>query len=522
MSDIIKNPTNTLTAAQATSCSDALAWLTQHNIGLDHHQHLSSDSRAVTTGDVFVAYAFDEHHDGRPYAQRAIDQKAAAVLWQSGKVYDFDTPLHAVDELNVCAGHIAHAYYGKPSNAMDCIAITGTNGKTSCAQWLAQLLTAHGQRCATMGTLGVGFTDDIRETGFTTPQAIEVHRLLHEMHTRGAQAMAMEVSSHALVQGRVNGVSYKAALFTNLSRDHLDYHGDMAEYEAAKARLFAWQGLQVAVINLDDPAGQRMAQVAHVHGIRVVGYGLNPAPAGIETYLQAQNIDQSGTTTVFDLHVQGQSHRVHSQLVGEFNVMNMLGVLGVMLGLGYELVQIVPTCAHIAAAAGRMQRFGNDHTPLAVVDFAHTPDALEKTLLALQPIAHQRGGKLVCVFGCGGDRDAGKRPQMGRIAADIADRVWITSDNPRTEEPKSILAQIREGVDERSADHEVVIHQEVDRRIAIQTAMTQAHIKDVILIAGKGHEAYQDIMGIKHPYSDLEQVAQAIANFKQDLLDKKV
>ena len=502
---------NQLTPEQFEQCAQAVAWLETL-----HVKGLSSDSRHLSANNAFAAYAFDAKNDGRNYIEQAIKAGAQAVLWQNdgGIQPVIEVANQGVSALNVCAGHIAHAFYGEPSSAMSVIALTGTNGKTSCAQWVAQLLTALNQRCAMMGTLGVGFVDAMRETGFTTPQAIEVHRLLAEVKAQGAQAVAMEVSSHALEQGRVNGVNFDVALFTNLSRDHLDYHGSMGAYEAAKARLFTWQGLQTAVVNTDDEAGVRMAAVAKTNGIRVVGYGFNDAPAGVDAYLQATAMDQSGAQTHFTVREGAHEHAVTSSVVGAFNVMNLLGVLGALMALGHALKDIVPLCATIQAAPGRMQRFGGDAAPLAVVDFAHTPDALEKTLQALRPIAAARGGRLVCVFGCGGDRDAGKRPQMGEIAARMADAVVVTSDNPRTEEPNGIVAQITEGAASGTAD----VHIEVDRRVAIDSAMAQASQNDVVLVAGKGHEAYQDIMGVKHPYSDLEQVNQAIQTW---LLEKK-
>ena len=502
---------NQLTLEQNQRCQQAVTWLQAC-----HVTGLSSDSRHAGTNDAFVAYAFDAHNDGRRYVTQAIERGAKAVLWQEDgqTVPVMPSANLGVPELNVCAGPIAHAFYGEPSTAMKMIALTGTNGKTSCAQWVAQLLTALSQRCAMMGTLGVGFVDAMKEIGFTTPQAIEVHRLLAELQAKGAQAVAMEVSSHALEQGRVNGVAFDVALFTNLSRDHLDYHGSMTEYEAAKARLFTWQGLQAAVINTDDDAGVRMAAVAKANDIRVIAYGLKNAPTDVDAYLQATAIDQSGARTLFTLRDGDATHSVVSSVVGEFNVMNLLGVLGALKALGFGLNDIVPLCSSIQAAPGRMQRFGGDAAPLAVVDFAHTPDALEKTLQALRPIAAARGGRLVCVFGCGGDRDAGKRPQMGEIAARMADVVVVTSDNPRTEEPNAIVAHIAQGAAHGTA-HVLV---EVDRRAAIDTTIAQADVTDVVLVAGKGHEAYQDIMGVKHPYSDLEQVNQAIQKW---LLEKK-
>ena len=479
--------------------------------------HMVSDSRQVQKGDIFVAYPFDPlhndaKHDGRSYADTAVRNGARALLWQlDGQVTaKFSVPTGGVEDLNQLAGHIASAYYGKPSEHMRMIAVTGTNGKTSSAQWLAQVLSQHELPCGIMGTLGVGFPNAMVETGFTTPQAVEVHRYLNDMRSQGAQAIVMEVSSHALTQGRVNGVAYEVALFTNLSRDHLDYHGDMDSYESAKAMLFAWSTLKTAVINTDDVVGLRYAQMAQAHGIAVIGYGLNPQPAGVTRYLRASQIDQAGALTTFTLNVDEAQYPVASQLVGEFNVMNLLGVLGVCMALGLDVGQCAADCAHITAAPGRMQRFGGDAQPLVVVDFAHTPDALEKTLLALRPIAQQRGGRLICVFGCGGDRDAGKRPQMGAITQKIADIVMVTSDNPRTENPDLIIQNILAGMNLGVPN----IHTEVSRPTAIAQVVSQANAGDVVLVAGKGHEAYQDVMGVKHPYSDLETVAQALSQWQ--------
>ena len=500
---------NQLNALQATTLTQVVSALGNY---AQQQKHLCSDSRKIESGDAFVAYAFDpldannDKHDGRSYVDVAVRNGAGAVLWQEGKLMPtLDIPARAVSQLNVLAGHIAHAYYDKPSEAMRMIAITGTNGKTSSAQWLAQILAKHQLPCGIMGTLGVGFPHAMQETGFTTPQAIEVHRYLADMRAQGARAMAMEVSSHALEQGRVNGVAYEVALFTNLSRDHLDYHGDMASYEAAKACLFTWNTLKTAVINTDDEVGLRYAQIAEQCGVTVIGYGVNPQPNGVKHYLQASAIDQSGALTKFVLNVDGSSHTVTSRLVGEFNVMNMLGVLGVCMALGLNVAECVADCAQISPAPGRMQRFGGDGEPLVVVDFAHTPDALEKTLAALKPIAQQRGGQLTCVFGCGGDRDPGKRPQMGAIAQQIADRVVVTSDNPRTEVPEQIVRDILAGM---TANERV--QSEVHRPSAIDQTVAAAGAADVILVAGKGHEPYQDVQGVKHPYSDLAQAEQAL------------
>lgn len=497
---------NLLTDTQNQEYQAAAAWLAaQASAG-----ELSSDARKLAQGDVFVAYAFDAQHDGRAYVEQAHEQGAAAVLWQNDGI---EMPVchvanYAVPELNILAGHIASTHYGQPSANMNMVAVTGTNGKTSCAQWLAQLLDASEQKCALIGTLGAGFVDAMVETGFTTPQAVEVHRLLRDLKNQNARAVVMEVSSHALVQGRVNGVNFDVALFTNLSRDHLDYHGDMAAYEAAKTQLFMWHGLKTAVINLDDEVGLRLAAVAKQNGVRVIGYGTSKSAVAVDAYLQATEVAVVGAQTVIQLHVDGRVLTVASGLVGQFNVMNLLGVLGVMHALGHDLSVLVPLCQNILAAPGRMQRFGAAHQPLVVVDFAHTPDALEKTLHALAPIAASRAGRLICVFGCGGDRDAGKRPQMGHLASTLSDVVYVTSDNPRSESPESIVAQIVEGA---TGSAQVVV--EVNRKAATEQAILMANKNDVILIAGKGHEAHQEIKGIKHPYSDLTEVNNALTRW---------
>lgn len=503
---------NQLTAAQADAAQDAQAWLFDwaRTLG-DAAGDLSSDARRIQSGDAFVAYAFDAQHDGRSYIEQAHGNGAAAVLWQNdgAQLPVCHVANYAVPELNILAGHIAHAYYGEPSNDLRMVAVTGTNGKTSCAQWLAQLLGALDEPCGLIGTLGVGFVGNMTETGFTTPQAIEVHRMLRGLAQDGAKAVTMEVSSHALAQGRVNGVAFDVALFTNLSRDHLDYHGDMAEYEAAKAALFTWHGLKTAVINMDDAAGVRMAHVAQANGIAVIGYGFNDAPHGLDSYLQAKSVRVDGAFTAFELNGGAQTFVIKSTLVGDFNVMNLLGVLGVGVGLGYPLSAMIDVCASIEPAPGRMQRVGSATQPLCVIDFAHTPDALAHTLNALAPIARERGGKLICVFGCGGDRDAGKRPLMGSVAANLCDAVWITSDNPRSEPALSIVEQIASGATGRATVRQVVLRQE-----AIAQAIHNATQQDVILIAGKGHEAYQEIMGVKHPYSDLNQVTHVLEQWK--------
>lgn len=502
---MINQQTIYLNHEQNQICLNAVAWLKTH---LGTEVNLKSDTRKLMQGDVFIAYAVDVKHDGRTYIRQAYECGAGAVMWQENnfELLFSDLPNYAVPELNYLAGYIADLYYGQPSSQMQMIGVTGTNGKTSCAEWLAQLFDMTAQKCAVIGTLGAGFVGVMAETGFTTPQAVEVHCLLRNLYRQDARAVVMEVSSHALEQGRVNGVCFDIALFTNLSQDHLDYHNDMLSYESAKARLFEGQTLKAVVVNLDDAAGRRMAVLAKKQKIRVIGYGLSELTMEVNAYLQARDVRVVGGEIIFQLNVDGLSLNVTSGLLGDFNVMNLLGVLGVFYAMGHNLSEVVLMCRHLSAAPGRMQRFGGEGQPLVVVDFAHTPDALEKTLTVLRPVTELRGGRLICVFGCGGDRDVGKRPQMGRLAAMLSDSVWVTSDNPRSESPEEIVAQIAV-----EAEGVAQINIEVDRRVATKSAILTANRNDVILVAGKGHEAYQEIQGVKHPYSDLVEVINALA-----------
>lgn len=492
---------------------DVAAWLERHAAG----GQLSSDSRTIGAGDVFFAYPGDEA-DGRHYISDAIARGAAAVVYeQAGFAWNdaWQLPRFAVTGLKHAAGYIAADYYGDPDRDMFSVAITGTNGKTSCAIWLADLLSRVDGSAAAIGTLGVlRFQDavggDPAITGYTTPDAVVLQRKLYELREAGTKAIAIEASSIGLDQGRMNGMHVDAALFTNLSRDHLDYHGDLATYEAAKQKLFDWPGLRYAVINLDDAAGMRIASQlqARKNGPQIIGTSLAGAQLEGVSTLRASNIRSNAIGTTFDIASPFGAAQFRTRLVGEFNVANVLGVIGVLLAKGVAWDATVDLIGSLNPAPGRMQQLGGQDAPMVVIDYAHTPDALEKALQALRSVASHRQGKLWCVFGCGGDRDAGKRPQMG-LAAGVADRVIVTSDNPRSESPSAIIEQIVSGINtSRQGDGVQVIE---DRANAILSAVRHAARQDVILIAGKGHEATQEIRGRKLPFSDEEHAVLALS-----------
>jgi UDP-N-acetylmuramoyl-L-alanyl-D-glutamate--2,6-diaminopimelate ligase len=495
--------------------ADALAWLHAH---VQPGAHLHADTRSLAAGDAFFAYAVDGA-DNRAFIDAAIKRGAAAVLVQpEGFSGTLDASVtHAVPALNELAGTIASAWYRDPSDAMLAVGITGTNGKTSCSQWIAAALSALGTRCAIVGTLGTGFVGQLVQTGFTTPDAPQLQRSLAQLHEAGAQAVAMEVSSHALHQGRVNGTAFDIAVFTNLTQDHLDYHGTFEAYETAKAGLFAWPELRAAVINRDDAAGQRLLASTRAHA-RTIAYGIEAAQGAADAkdtpqadaWLTASNVRATATGTAFHLSTSDWGNaEVEVQTLGLFNVSNLLAVLGVLLAADVPFDAALAELAKLEPVNGRMQRLGgrlqNDE-PLVVIDYAHTPDALEKTLEALRPIATARAGELVCMFGCGGDRDATKRPLMGAIAERLADNVVVTSDNPRSEDPLAIIEQITAGMTDASRARRIE-----DRASAILQAIRGAAREDVIVLAGKGHEATQEIMGKKRAFSDQDHARLALA-----------
>lgn len=465
---------------------------------------LQLDSRAVRGGDVFLACRGAQGH-GIDYVSEALRRGAVAVVYDpegANGVLPLGVPAIAVPRLGEMVGVIADRYFGHPSAALEVIGVTGTNGKTSCSHYLAQALDRPQAACGLIGTLGSGLYGALREGRHTTPDAVAVHAALNELRSDGARAVVMEVSSHALDQGRVNGVTFDLAIFTNLTRDHLDYHGDMARYESAKRRLFQWPDLGCAVVNADDSAGRRLLRELPA-SVRAVAYSLNAEasksliatgagqPIG---HLWACNVELESDGLSIDVDGDWGAARLHAPVLGRFNASNLLAVLATLLVKGWPLASAVQRLAQTHAVPGRMECFHAAGRPLLVVDYAHTPDALEQ---ALQAVREHAQGQLWCVFGCGGERDRGKRPEMGAIAERLADRVVITDDNPRGEAGDRIVDDIRTGL--IAPDKAVV---ERDRQRAIRAVHIAADARDVVLIAGKGHESYQEVEGRRLPYSD--------------------
>lgn len=479
---------------------------------------LSADSRSISADDVFFAYP-GETADGRNFIAQAIDRGAAAIVYEAGGfAWDdrYQLPHLAVGDLKNLVGPVAKDFYGQPDQHMFVVAVTGTNGKTSCTQWLGGALSQLGHATGVIGTLGNGIYRDgkpgaFAATGNTTPDALLLHHYLREMYRDGAQALAIEASSIGLQQQRLSGMHIDVAVFTNLTRDHLDYHGDMAAYEAAKAMLFDWPQLQHAVINLDDEMGMRLVRHLQQTGspAAIAGYTLTGKTVEGISLLQAADIRTSHAGTHFTLQSSAGSAHVKTQMVGHFNVSNILAIIATLLAKGIDLRSALAAVEALAPVPGRMQQLGGQEAPLIVIDYAHTPDALEKTLAALRPIAQERHGNLWCVFGCGGDRDPGKRPQMGRVSL-MADHVIVTSDNPRNEAPADIIAQIIQGMDGMESIKQAPLTIE-DRASAILWAVKHAERNDVILLAGKGHESTQEINGRKLPFLDADHAALALA-----------
>lgn len=462
---------------------------------------VADDSRQVEPGDLFLAYPGDLA-DGRRYISDAIQRGALAVLWQPGENFAWNSALTvsnlAVDSLRALAGPLAHAVYGHPSEGLSLIAITGTNGKTTISQCIAQ---AYPKPCAVIGTLGAGFPEALVETGFTTPEATTLMRYLARFRQQKAAACALEASSIGIEEGRMNGARVDVAVFTNFTRDHLDYHGSMEAYAAAKEKLFTWPRLRTAVINLDDALGLKLMR--ETSAMRVLGYGIGDAKRDFPALVRADNLIDTPFGQRFTLVLPNGRATVDSALVGRYNVSNLLAVAAVLHDAGVPPGEVARRLSELTPPPGRMERVGGQGEPLVVIDYCHTPDALDNALSALRDVATQRGGRLGVVFGCGGDRDKGKRAQMGALAAAKADRALVTSDNPRSEAPQAIIDDIVSGMSQAEV--------EPDRASAIRRAIVEADARDVILLAGKGHESYQEIAEIRHPFSDVEQARSALA-----------
>ena len=462
-------------------------------------RELTLDSRNVRPGDLFLAVPGNKV-DGRVHIADALKRGAAAVAYEvdGATVLPMtDVPLIPVKGLIAQLSDIAGRFYGEPSRRVNLVGVTGTNGKTSITQLVAQALDALGEHCGLIGTLGTGFHGALQSGRLTTPDPIAVQSTLYDLKKAGAHAVAMEVSSHALDQGRVAALDFDIAVLSNLSRDHLDYHGSMQAYAAAKARLFAWPGLKCRVLNLDDAFGRELAEQAH--DSRLITYSLSDASATL-CCRDAHFDDHGVRATLVTAHGE---YSLRSQLLGRFNLSNVLAAVGVLMGMAYPLDDILKAMRNVEGPVGRMQRLGGGSKPLVVVDYAHTPDALDQVLQALRPHAK---GQLLCLFGCGGDRDSGKRPLMSQVAERLADRVLVTDDNPRSEDPLRIFDDIRAGFS--SAANATFV---AGRGAAIAQLIASASLDDVVVLAGKGHEDYQEIDGERQPFSDLQQAEQALA-----------
>ena len=504
----------------------AANWLTLHCSGT-----LRTDSRRVRPGDAFIAwpgYAADaRRHVGAAFAAGAT---ACVVEAIDAEVFAFDDARVAtMAALKEHTGEIADFFFDAPSDHLDLLAVTGTNGKTSSAWWLAQALSSLGRRCAVIGTLGVGEPPDaVVSTGLTTPDPVTLQAALRGFVDAGFSACAVEASSIGIAEHRLAGTRVQVALFTNFTRDHLDYHGSMAGYWSAKRQLFNWPGLRAAVVNVDDEHGALLAQ--ELAGGALDVWTVSAARTTSAARLTANNIGYFDGGLGFDLHEGDAKALVRSRLIGDYNVHNLLGVIGGLRALGVPLAAAAGAVPGLLPVPGRMQRvtldapgaagaLGAPHAadaPEVVVDYAHTPDALEKVLQSLRPLAAARGGLLWCVFGCGGDRDATKRPLMGAIAARLAQRVVITSDNPRSESAAAIVKQIAAGIEPQHRESDLAsdlatdrVQIIEDRRAAIGFALHTAANDDVIVIAGKGHETTQEIAGVKHPFSDADEAQRA-------------
>jgi len=456
---------------------------------------ISVDSRTVKPGYLFIGMP-GVSSDGRAFVSNAVENGAAVLLLETGRgmnLPDKRIPVLQLGNIRKHIGLILNRFYGFPSSQLTVIGVTGTNGKTTCTQLLSRILDRPGKRCAVIGTLGNGFPGELETGTHTTPDVVTTHRLLSDFVDQGAHAVCMEVSSHALEQDRVAGIQFNIAVFTNLTRDHLDYHGDMESYGAAKARLFEVDGLEVAVINRDDEFGSKLAD--NLGHVKVIGFGMTAGE------IQAKSVHAQPDGTTMTLIIGERRYDVRSGVYGEFNVSNLLAVAGVLKALKWNDEEIATALSGATPVPGRMERFGTGKRgPVVVVDYAHTPDALHHALSALR--LHTRGS-LWCVFGCGGDRDRGKRSLMGGVADELADHVVLTDDNPRTESPEQIIKDIEQGM---NRPHQVIR----PRERAVRETLAEAEASDLVLLAGKGHEDYQEIGKERLHYSDRELVQEIL------------
>lgn len=457
---------------------------------------IALDSRKLRPGELFLAFP-GGRYDGRDFMLAAAAAGAAAILMEPGYTGTLpaEVPVIEVENLREQAGMLASAFYGRPSESMRVVGVTGTNGKSTCVFQLASALELLGIRAGLAGTLGRGFPGSLCASELTTIDAVSLQATLARLRDAGAEVAAVEMSSHGLEQGRGNGTRFHTALFTNLSHDHLDYHGDMNAYRAAKRRLFEMPGLERAVINGDDPFGRELIESLHQR-LRVLSYGIESA----SVMLRLSRIRHLPDGSSARLESPWGAGEFHTALLGRFNLENLLAVSGALLSLDVKLEAVLGVLPRLRPVVGRMQVFGADTGPKVVVDYAHTPDALAK---AIEAVRAHTSGRILCVFGCGGDRDKTKRASMGRCAEELADVVVVTDDNPRSESGDAIVDDILEGM--HLPGRAIV---ERDRRRAIERALGQAAPDDAVLVAGKGHEAYQLIGDQRIDYSDIDTVAE--------------
>ena len=481
--------------------SQAVQWLRARVTGA-----LQTDSRQVQPGDGFIAWP-GAATDGRSHVQDALVRGAAACLVEHEGVDAFaldGTDTATLPRLKQATGLIAAEWFGAPGDALAVVAITGTNGKTSTAWWLAHALSKlqHDalSPCALVGTLGIGMLGRLESTGMTTPDPVRLQQAFRQFVDAGVRACAIEASSIGLAEHRLAGTPIRVAVFTNFTQDHLDYHPSMDAYWQAKRALFDWPGLQAAVVNIDDPHGAELHSALAGRGLDVWSISMHQ-----HARLQAQGVAWGDSGLRLDVVEGAEKRTLQTTMIGDYNVSNLLGVIAAQRALGVPLAQAVAACTQLLPVPGRMERLVAPGQPLVAVDYAHTPDALEKALQALRPLAAERGGQLWCVFGCGGDRDASKRPLMGAAAQHHADAVVVTSDNPRSEVPGHIIHQILLGTIAGET-----VHTEPDRAAAIAQVLAEADARDVVLIAGKGHEEYQETAGVRQPFSDMAHARAAL------------
>ncbi|EGW54670.1 UDP-N-acetylmuramoyl-L-alanyl-D-glutamate--2,6-diaminopimelate ligase [endosymbiont of Tevnia jerichonana (vent Tica)] len=495
--------------SQTVSLQDLLAGLAEIDAAQERPiSCLAIDSRNLCPGGLFLACQGGDRH-GLDFTEQALAQGAVAIAWEPNGpevnrqaerlATQLPIPLIRVEGLTRLASLIAARFFAYPSRSMTVIGVTGTNGKTSVSHLLAQALDSEA-RCGVVGTLGAGFPEALEATGYTTPDAVSVQGLLAELKAKGARSVAMEISSHALHQSRVEAVHFDIAVFTNLSRDHFDYHGSFGNYAAAKRRLFQMPDLRCAVLNMDQPFGLEL--LGSLAGdVDAVGYSADlesAFPERLSGWIRAERILPTARGMEIQLESSWGSGLLQTELMGSFNADNLLAALAVLLYKGWDWSEAIAALASIKTIAGRLERFEGEAGPMVIVDYAHTPDALQK---ALEVLRGHCQGSLSVVFGCGGDRDRGKRPQMGAVAERLADRVILTDDNPRSEASETIIQQILSGMQQPD-----MVQVETDRAQAIRLAVESAGTDDLVLIAGKGHERWQEIGDRRIPFDDREQV----------------